>query len=43
MNDVMVRKVRVIVDDHSHDLVKHDERLPSGRRFRGPISNSEIQ
>ena len=36
----MVRKVRVIVDDNSHVLAKHDELLPSGRRFRVPKSNT---
>ena len=30
------RKARVIVDDNSHVLAKHYERLPSGRRFHVP-------
>ena len=35
----VVRKARVIVDDNSHVLAKYYE-LPSGRRFRVPISNT---
>ena len=36
----VVRKATVIVDDNSHVLDEHYELLPSGRRFRGPKSNT---
>ena len=35
----VIRKARVIVDDNSDVLAKH-ELLPSGRRFRVPKSNT---
>ena len=39
----VVRKARLIVNDNSHVLAKHDELLPSGRRFRVPKSNTVSQ
>ena len=39
----VVRKARMIVEDNSHVLAKHYELLPSGRRFRVPKSNTNLQ
>ena len=36
----VVRKAGVNEDDNSHVLAKHEELLPSGRRFRVPKSNT---
>ena len=36
----VVWKARVMVDDNSHVLAKHYERLPSGRQFCIPKSNT---